>query len=66
MNAKIYAHGEAVRKALHKGKQPPKDDKINTLLLIPICDTITGRTYKWNKYWVDTCRDLKIPIEDKG
>ena len=64
MNAKIFAHGEAVRKAMHKGKQPPKDDNINTLLFPFV--TIAGRTYKWNKYWVDTCRELKIPIKDEG
>ena len=44
MNAKIYAHSEAVRIATNKDKPPPKDDKISTLLFPFV--TITGRTYK--------------------
>ena len=64
MNARIYAHSEAVRIAINKDKPPPKDDKINTLLFPFV--TVTGRTYKWNKFWVDKCRELRIPITDKG
>ena len=64
MNAKIYAHSEAVRIATNKNKPPPKDDNINALLFPFV--TITGRTYKWNKYWLDKCKELRIPITDKG
>ena len=62
MNAKVYAHREAVRVANIKNRTPPKDDNINKLLF-PFVE-VTGLSYKWSKFWLDKCRELRIPIND--